>query len=229
MLAHTQRHALVALVALGAVVGCRSNRADAANRGDVPDTTATAMANENRNNDTPNNDGSPDNSAWSDTKVLRIAMTANTLDSLGGTLALQSATSPAVKEFAQTMIRDHGSANKQARALQTRARIADSMHVNSDDAAQKMVRDAEDHQSELRKLAGIEFDKAYIDREIDVHQDVLDAIEDDLVKHAQNPELRNYLEQTRGVVASHLERAKTLKDQLNNGSNNNTTPEQRRP
>jgi putative membrane protein len=217
MLAHTQRHALVALVALGVVVGCRSNRADAANRGNVPDTTATAMANEN-----PNNDGSPDNSAWSDTKILRIAMTANTLDSLAGTFALQSATTPAVKEFAQTMIRDHGSANKQAKALQARAHIADSMHVNGDDAAQKMVRDAADHQSELRKLAGLEFDKAYIDREIDMHQDVLDAIEDDLVKHAQNAELRTYLESARGVVASHLERAKALKDQLGNAKTNSS-------
>lgn len=212
MLAHTQRHALVALVALGAVIGCRTNRAGAANRDNVPDTTATAM------NDT-RTDGSPDNSAWSDTKVLRIVMTANMLDSLAGAFALQSATTPAVKEFAQTMIRDHGAANKQAKALQTRAHIADSLHVNADDPAQKMIRDAEDHQSELRKLAGIEFDKAYIDREIDMHQDVLDAIEDDLTPNAQNPELKNYLTQARGIVASHLERAKALKDQLANARN----------
>ena len=211
MLAHTQRHALVALVALGAVIGCRTNRAGAANRDNVPDTTATAM-----NDSMRHDDGSHDNSAWSDTKILRIVMTANMLDSLGGTIALKSATSPAVKEFAQTMIRDHGSANKQARALQARTQIPDSTHVNSDDPAQKMVRAAEDNQGELRKLAGIEYDKAYIDREIDMHQDVLDAIKDDLVEHAQNAELRTYLESVRAVVASHLERAKALKDQLSN-------------
>ena len=212
MLAHTQRHALVALLALGAVVGCRTNRAGAANRDNVPDTTATAMNDTMRHND----DGSHDNSAWSDTKILRIVMTANMLDSLGGTIALKSATSPAVKEFAQTMIRDHGSANKQAKALQARAHIPDSTHVNSDDPAQKMVRTAEDNQGELRKLAGIEYDKAYIDREIDMHQDVLEAIDDDLLKNVQNAELRSYLESSRAVVASHLERAKALKDQLSN-------------
>jgi putative membrane protein len=207
--AHTQRHALIALVAMSAVIGCRTNRAGAANRDNVPDTTATARA----------DSASPDhnNGEWSDTKIVRVAMTANTLDSMGGAFALQLATSPAVKDFAQTMIRDHGGANKQAKSLMQRAHIPDSMHTGSDDPAQKMIQDATDHQTELRKLSGVEFDKAYIDREIDMHQNVLDALDDDLIPHAQNAELKAFLGQIRPVVASHLERAKSLKDQLSKG------------
>jgi putative membrane protein len=210
--AFTHRHALVAGLALAAVTviaGCRPNRAGAANRdGDVATDTMAA-----RDTMAGNHNGD-----WSDSKIMRVVMTANSIDSAGGAFAAGMATSPAVKEFAQTMVRDHGAANKQGKTVMQRAQVADSMHVGGDDPAAKMQQRAIDQQGELRKLSGVEFDKAYIDGEVKMHQDVLDALDDELIPHAQNAAVKGYLEQIRPAVASHLERAKMLQDQLNNGA-----------
>lgn len=222
MLAGSKHQALLAgfvLVTLGAAAGCRTERAGAAGSGDVGTRdgvgdTSTMRAPADTRGTTGERAGMARDGDWSDTKILRIAMTANTIDSTNGAFAARQAQTPAVKEFAQTMMRDHGGANKKARDLMRSANVPDSAHVDEDDPAAKMAEDAQEHVGELRKLSGLEFDKAYLDHEVDLHQKVLDQIEDDLIPNAQNPAVRAYLEEIRPVVTAHLERAKQLKDQL---------------
>jgi putative membrane protein len=63
-------------------------------------------------------------------------------------------------------------------------------------------------------LTGAAFDRAYMDREVEYHQTVLDAIDQTLLPNVQNAELRALLEQTRPAVASHLEMAKSIQTKL---------------
>jgi putative membrane protein len=136
-----------------------------------------------------------------------------------GAFALEMTQLPAVKEFAQTMIRDHGGANKLATELGKRADIPfDSVHIIDDDPKAKLVRESLDQMNEMRKLQGAEFDKGYLQREVEFHEDVLKDLDDDLIPNAKNAELRGFLEQIRPTVSSHLERAKQLKDELDRGA-----------
>jgi putative membrane protein len=220
--ASTHRQALLAgfvLVALGVAGGCRTERAGAAGSGDMGtrdgvSDTATMRAPADTRGTTGERTGMRDGGEWSDAKILRIAMTANTIDSTAGAHAARTAQSPAVKEFAQTMMRDHGAANKKARDLMRSANIPDSAHVDEDDPAAEMAKDAQDAMGKFREKAGTEFDEAYIDHEVDMHQKVLDQIDNDLLPNAQSQAIRAYLQEIRPVVAAHLERAKQLKDQV---------------
>ena len=196
----------VAIAALGATVGC-NQRAGAANRDTnndgVVDTVATTASNDE----------------WTDAKILRAVVTANTLDSTLGAFAVKAAHSPGVKDYARTMMRDHGGANAKARELGTRANIAfDSAHIDKGDAKVEMTEDASDKLNELRKLQALEFDKGYMQTEVKMHEDVLNQIDKDLIPHAANVELRGFLEQIRPTVAAHLERAKMMKEELDRGA-----------
>ncbi len=202
----------VAIAALGATLGC-NQRAGAANRDTnndgVVDTVATTATYDNERRD----------DKWTDARILRAVVTANTLDSTLGAFAVKAAHSPGVKDFARTMMRDHGATNGKARALGAKASIAyDSSHIEKGDPKADMVEDASDKLNDLRKLQGIEFDKGYMQTEVKMHEDVLNQIDKDLIPNAVNVELRGFLEAIRPTIASHLERAKMLKEELDRGA-----------
>lgn len=196
----------VAIAALGATLGC-NQRAKAANRDTnndgVVDTIATTHGNDK----------------WTDARILRVLATANTLDSAMGAFATKAAHSPGVKDYARKMMRDHGAANRNVHELGIKANILfDSTHTGDGDPKVEMVEDASEKLSDLRKLQALEFDKGYMKHEVEMHDDLLKTIDDDLIPNAMNPELRGFLEKVRPTVAGHLERAKTIKEELDRGA-----------
>jgi putative membrane protein len=66
----------------------------------------------------------------------------------------------------------------------------------------------------LKTLNGADFDKAYIDHEVEYHQSVLDALDKTLIPGATNAELKALLEKTRPAFAAHLEHAKQVQGSL---------------
>src|SRR5262245_4163539 len=56
-------------------------------------------------------------SAPTDPQIAMIVVTANNVDIAAGKLAAQKSSNPKVKEFAELMVRDHTSVNKQATDL----------------------------------------------------------------------------------------------------------------
>jgi putative membrane protein len=123
-----------------------------------------------------------------------------------GDLALERSTDPRVREFAQTMVRDHRGVNEQAVALATRLGVTPS----DNDVSRGLVTDAEAVSTRLSGLSGAEFDRAYMEREVAYHATVLEALDSTLVPNATNDELRALLETARAAVAAHLEHARTL-------------------
>ncbi len=63
----------------------------------------------------------------------------------------------------------------------------------------------------LISMDGKDFETAYIDAMIKGHTEVLDMIDNQLMKIAKNDMLKAHLTETRGHVAMHLEQAKKLK------------------
>lgn len=148
--------------------------------------------------------------APSDAQIAHIAVTASSIDSSLGELALTKARSQAVKDFAQTMITDHGAVNKQAVDLVTRLNVTPT----ANDVSATLTTGADQARSSIENLTGAAFDSAYVAREVAYHQAVIDALDRTLIPNAQNAELKSLLEDARPAFVAHLERARQLQGTL---------------
>lgn len=145
-----------------------------------------------------------------DANIAAIVVAANNADIAYANMALNKAISPEVRAYAQRMIADHGGVNTAATALVTRLGITPvetSISLDLRDKAE-LIRDR------LRERQGVEFDRDYIDNEIEYHESLLKTIDDTLIPSATNPDVREILRTTRPAVAAHLEHAKRLRPSL---------------
>jgi putative membrane protein len=78
------------------------------------------------------------------------------------------------------------------------------------DSLEKRMRAQRDS---LMKLSGADFDRAYVASQIAAHREALDVL-NRLASAAQNPQLRNTIQQAIPKVQSHLDRAQALQRQL---------------
>jgi putative membrane protein len=153
----------------------------------------------------------PAAAALNDAQIAHVAVTANSADSAAGVLAKQKGTAKSVKDFGQTMINDHSAVNKQAVALAKKLNVT----PEDNDVSKSLKSDADANMSNLQGKSGADFDKAYIDHEVTMHQTVLDALDKTLIPGAQNAELKALLTKVRPSIAAHLERAKSIQTALN--------------
>jgi putative membrane protein len=156
----------------------------------------------------------PAGAAPTDPQIVEIVITANQVDIDAGKLAKKKAQSPDVKEFANTMIRDHEAVNKKAKELASRLKV----HPEPSATSKSLKEGGEANIAALKKLKGAAFDKAYVDHEVTYHQQVLAALNTDLVPNAKNPELKALLEQTVPAFQAHLDHAKKLQGELTSGA-----------
>ena len=148
--------------------------------------------------------------ALGDPQIAHVAVTTNSIDSAAGAAARPKGRNAQVKDFAAQMVRDHGAVNKQAVALATKLNVTPA----DNDVSRQLQQGAEQTRNDLASKNGAEFDRAYIDHEVQFHQAVLDALDKTLIPGAQNAELKGLLEKVRPNVAAHLERAKSIQGSL---------------
>jgi putative membrane protein len=148
--------------------------------------------------------------ARNDAQIAHIAVTANAIDSSAGAYAVEHATAAAVKDFARTMVRDHGAVNKQAVALATKLNVT----PEDNDVSRGLQEGAGQSRTALEGLTGAAFDRAYMDREIAYHQSVIDALNQTLIPGAQNAELKQLLTSVAPNFDAHLARAKSVRQGL---------------
>jgi len=135
--------------------------------------------------------------------------TVNTLEIQQGTLARDRATNPQVKEFARMMVTDHTKLNQQG------ARVAFRLDITTKpgDRAEDMNEDAKDATSDLTDATGSDFDKKYMDMQVEEHQKTLDMLNN--AKGATTEQdLLTVIDGTIPVVQRHLDRAKQLQQML---------------
>ena len=152
--------------------------------------------------------------AINDAQIASIVVTANQVDIDAGNYAKAHATNPQVKQFAQQMVTDHTGVNKQATALAAKLKVTPEDNATS----QSLKSGGETNINKLKTLKGAEFDKAYIDHEVDYHQAVLDAVDKTLIPGAKNEELKALLVKTRPAFVAHLEHAKHVQAALSGGA-----------
>jgi putative membrane protein len=184
-----RRNSTAAIFALGLIVWTGSNcsgQAPEARDGEVETSTTPAEL--------------------TDAQIAHVAVTANAIDVELARLVESRSTDEAVLSFAETMIGDHSGVNERAASLAERLGV-----TPEDNAVSRSLREgAEGARESLVALRGDAFDRAYMQREVEYHRAVLEALDGVLIPGASNADLRGLLEQVRPAIAAHLERARGI-------------------
>lgn len=123
-----------------------------------------------------------------------------------GKLALQKTSSPAIKDFAGMMVKDHSAANAELAAL------AKSKHIV---LPQKLDDEGNQLRSELSAKSGRDFDQAYADAMVKDHEQDTTAFVRG-IKVAKYPEMMAFAKKTLPILKMHLAMAKKIQSTLKN-------------
>lgn len=148
--------------------------------------------------------------AVTDPQIAAIVVAANTVDIEAGKLAQSKTKNQKVKDFADSMVRDHSAVNKAAVDLVTRLGVT----PEESDTSRSITSNGEEARARLSGLSGKEFDREYIDNEVAYHKFVLNAVDKTLIPSAQNAELKATLIKVRPSFIAHLKHAQRLQASL---------------
>ena len=119
-------------------------------------------------------------------------------------LASERATRADIKDVAKTIINDHQNANSQVKSLAGQRGIA--LPDSASDSKRRRYDDLSDER-------GADFDKQYVNRMIDDHEDDIDMFED-AIEDVRDPEVRNFAQNTLPRLRNHLEMLRQVKDKM---------------
>lgn len=145
-----------------------------------------------------------------DPTIVAIFDAANTWDIETGDLALRKSHTPAVRDFARMMVRDHKAVRQQGRDLAKR------LHVTPTPPGKDFAL-AQDHDRamrELRAAKGAAFDTAYVNQEVAYHQAVIEAVGSQLLPATQNADLKALETTVAPNFQAHLVAAKGVQQKL---------------
>jgi putative membrane protein len=147
--------------------------------------------------------------SWSDANILALLDEANVADSSEGAIAATKGTSAAVRNFGKQMVADHHKMRVQGEALAKKLSLTPTPPADDN-----MTSDAQKEIDNLNSTAkGKDFDKAYIDGQVDDHKQVL-ALAVKAMGQAQSTELKNLIQKATPTVQSHLDKAQSIQKNL---------------
>ncbi len=141
-----------------------------------------------------------------DLEIAHVAYVADNIDIRYAHLALAISTSPEVRDFASTMIRDHEAVN--TAALDLLAKLGAEAQDNF--LSQKLAADSEAIIDDLSKLRGAAFDRAYAANELGYHRAVIGLVEDTFIPNIDNAEVKALFEQGLGIFKVHESHAEMM-------------------
>ena len=143
--------------------------------------------------------------AWNDANIFAVLDEVNMSDSAHGALAATKGTSSAVRDYGKLMMRDHHTLRVQGEGLAKRLKITPTPPLNDN-----LPADAQQVADLLNSTAkGKDFDKAYVDHEVENHKTVLE-IATKAMNDAQSTELKNMIQKAAPTLQAHLDRAQSI-------------------
>jgi len=155
--------------------------------------------------------GSSDTLARADRRFVTKAAELNTEEVRLSELAAQQASNPEVRAFAQQLVTEHTQATTELGSLSTRKGLDPMAREDYD---QRAV-------TKLGKKTGSDFDKAYLEKMVDAHDDAIDLFEKES-KNAKDPELQAFANKLLPSLREHQQHARTL-EQTIKGDNSSTS------
>jgi putative membrane protein len=147
--------------------------------------------------------------AMSDANIVYMLDWANAMDSSGGAVASTKGTNSEVRDFGNRMMRDHHNLRQQGQDLAKKLGVTPAPPANDTTQAhsQRMM-------STLNGAAkGRDFDKAYIDGEVETHKAGLEMATS-AMNAAQNAELKNLIQKAAPAIQAHLDMAQSIQNKL---------------
>jgi putative membrane protein len=156
--------------------------------------------------------GSPSNAAdpLSDVEIAHAAYTADELDIAYAKIALEKSKTPAIREFAELMVKDHTAANEAALALVKKLGVTPKDNAFS----QTLAKNGEAKKAELRGLSGAAFDRAYAQNELAYHQVVVKTVAEQWIPTIQNAEFKQVRTGANEIFKVHQAHAQHMVDGL---------------
>jgi putative membrane protein len=115
-----------------------------------------------------------------------------------------------VKTFAGMMLQHHTQGMAKVRNLQTKTKI----ELKDNELTTKAKNDANQNMAMLRDKKGKEFDRLYMDTQVRMHKDALDALDNRVIPSISNGEVKTGVTEMRRQVADHLTKAEAIQKKL---------------
>lgn len=146
----------------------------------------------------------------SDVEMAHVAVTASHIDIAYAHLALALSETPSIRQFAETMIRDHTAVNEQVFALAKRLGV----EAQPNAVSRQLQDQAEQTKDRLSRLRGAAFDRAYAANELGYHEFVNGVVEEAFIPNIENDEVRAAFEGALAVFRGHERHAARIVDEL---------------
>ena len=197
----------VSVAALCAMAACGgNNRATTDSAAGTVGATTAATTTGATTAAMPSNQVEPKN--YSDPQILAAMEGSDSSEVAVAKLAESKASNAGVKSYARMLISDHTKALKDAKSLEKKAN-ANAQTPPGDTTAM-----ATSHVIDrLKGLKGMDFDTAFVNHEVEDHQHDIDDTKD-MIDATKNTEVKTALQSSLPVLQKHLDRAKSLQDQL---------------
>lgn len=141
---------------------------------------------------------------------VRLAAQSDMLEIQSSQMAVERAQNAEVKAFAQMMVDAH---TKTTRDLKTAVEATGQPLTPPTTADQEVT----DELNDLRETAAADFDKAYIDLQVETHQKALNLMQR-YAGDGDMPGLQAFAAATAPAIQQHLDQAKALQDRLANAT-----------
>jgi len=188
----------VLLAGATTMAACRGDDRHAAYENTIGDQSGSA-----RTNATDATNASQNRNDTADFQFVQEMMTGGQKEVELGQLAQSKASSAAVKEFGQMMVRDHSQAASELK------QAASQQNINAGPETDK-VQSAKD---QFADKTGAEFDRAYMDAMVDDHQHDVSMLQEKTNGTAGEP-IKAWASKTLPVVQQHLSRAQEIQRSL---------------
>lgn len=155
--------------------------------------------------------GKPDKSAKlseGDVKILAHLRHVNQMEIQLGKHAQKNGTQ-AIKGYAETLVQDHQSADKDLMAFAKQRRQAIPADKPQTDAERQEHKDMTQQMARLKTLKGAEFDREFLNMMVSGHDKELTKI-DTSIGSASDPDLQTMLKSLKPVLQRHADQARDL-------------------
>jgi putative membrane protein len=147
---------------------------------------------------------------WTDANVVDALTAANQGEVDYSNVAVQKATNPSVKEFAQMMVKDHSTMLDAVKSLSSKLNVTPAPNDKVNDLQKESQKDIADLNG---KTVGKDFDHEFMEEQVDMHQETLDLL-NDLDSKTTNADLKAAIAEAKPKVQAHLDQAKAIKDKV---------------
>lgn len=127
-----------------------------------------------------------------------------------GKLAVKNGSDATVKTFGKQMINEHGKAENEIKALAAKKSVQ---------IAAKLEGDEKNHETEMQKLNGKQFDQRYAALMLDDHIKDVKMFQDKANSTGGDAEVRDWAKKTVKTLEHHLQMAKDMNSKMNGSSN----------